>query len=224
VLVVSPEEKADRIHPIELRDARFRNSPTTDAENAVSGRIYRQTYWHNRWPPGRYSSAHRAQRYGRTPVGTTRLVGRMNEMSQVHSLLHAGDVAQVSYAVSAGGIGRVNGLGSVGKSLLVEEYALHFGAGFPGGVFWLLRRWRGLQALGKVGPVLAGAGGEGAVVRMLASAARALCVKAMQGGQPRRSHTQAGQKSAWRTRSPSLVRIQRRQIRGLDRHLPPLPT
>jgi len=42
-------------------------------------------------------------------------------MWEVHSLLHAGDVAQVSYATAAtGGIGRVSGLGGVGKSLLVE--------------------------------------------------------------------------------------------------------
>ena len=60
------------------------------------------------------------------------------------------------------GILFVGGEPKVGKSLLVEEYALHFGAAFPGGVFWLLRLWRGLQALGKVGPVPADAGGEDA--------------------------------------------------------------
>src|SRR5271166_3158349 len=32
VLVVSPEEKPDHIHPIELRDAKFRNAPRNDAE------------------------------------------------------------------------------------------------------------------------------------------------------------------------------------------------
>ena len=31
----------------------------------------------------------------------------------------------------------MSGLGGVGKSLLAEEYALHFGAAYPGGVFWL---------------------------------------------------------------------------------------
>jgi hypothetical protein len=49
-----------------------------------------------------------------------------------------GDVTQISYAAAAtGGIGRISGLGGVGKSLLVEEYALHFGSAYPGGVFWL---------------------------------------------------------------------------------------
>src|SRR5271157_4156225 len=73
-----------------------------------------------------------------TPVGSTRFVGRLAEMWQVHSLLHAGDVTQITgAAVASGGIGQVRGLGGVGKSLLAEEYALHFGAAYPGGVFWL---------------------------------------------------------------------------------------
>src|SRR5947207_2450058 len=68
----------------------------------------------------------------------TSFVGRLKEMWEVHSLLHAGDVAQVSYAtVATGGIARVSGLGGMGKSLLAEEYALHFGSAYPGGVFWL---------------------------------------------------------------------------------------
>ena len=32
---------------------------------------------------------------------------------------------------------QVSGMGGVGKSLLAEEYALRFGAAYPGGVFWL---------------------------------------------------------------------------------------
>ena len=73
-----------------------------------------------------------------TPVGSTRFVGRLKEMWEVHSLLHAGDVAQITGAAAAtGGIGQVQGLGGVGKSLLAEEYALHFGAAYPGGVFWV---------------------------------------------------------------------------------------
>ena len=32
---------------------------------------------------------------------------------------------------------QVRGLGGIGKSLLAEEYALRFGAAYPGGIFWL---------------------------------------------------------------------------------------
>jgi hypothetical protein len=42
---------------------------------------------------------------------------------------------------SPGGLAQVSGMGGVGKSLLVEEYALRFSAAYPGGLFWL-------QALG----------------------------------------------------------------------------
>ena len=49
-----------------------------------------------------------------TPVGSTRFVGRLKEMWEVHSLLHAGDVAQITGAAAAtGGIGQVQGLGGV---------------------------------------------------------------------------------------------------------------
>ena len=138
VLVVNPEEKTDHIHPVELRDAKFRNAPTSDAEmrllvegivkhiGAIDGALADiRPLTSPNW-------------YGRTPVGSTRFVGRMKEMWEIHSLLHACDVAQVSYSTSAtGGFGRVSGLGGIGKSLLVEEYALHYGAAFPGGIFWL---------------------------------------------------------------------------------------
>jgi Tetratricopeptide repeat len=54
------------------------------------------------------------------------------------SLLHASDVVQITGAAAAsGGIAQVQGLGGMGKSLLAEEYALRFGAAYPGGVFWL---------------------------------------------------------------------------------------
>ncbi len=73
--------------------------------------------------------------YGMAPVGSTRFVGRLKEMWEVHSLLAASDVTQITGATV--NIGQLRGMGGVGKSLLAEEYALHFGAAYPGGVFWL---------------------------------------------------------------------------------------
>ena len=88
-----------------------------------------------------------------TPVGSTRFVGRLKEMWEVHSLLHAGDVAQITGAAAAtGGIGQVQGLGGVGKSLLAEEYALHFGAAYPGGIFWV-RAYGNDDAKAALGPI-----------------------------------------------------------------------
>jgi hypothetical protein len=139
VLVVSPEKKADHIHPIELRDAKFRTAPSNDG--AALQELAQSIVKHVALLDGPLADIRPLSApnwYGRRPIGSTRFVGRMKEMWEVHSLLHAGDVAQVSYATAAtGGIGRVSGLGGVGKSLLAEEYALHFGPAYPGGVFWL---------------------------------------------------------------------------------------
>ena len=138
VLVINSEERADHIHPIELRDAKFRNAPKNDGEMQ---QLVQAIVKHVAAVDGPLADIHPLSApnwYGMTPVGSTRFVGRLKEMWEVHSLLHAGDVAQITGAAAAtGGIGQVQGLGGVGKSLLAEEYALHFGAAYPGGVFWV---------------------------------------------------------------------------------------
>jgi tetratricopeptide (TPR) repeat protein len=139
VLVINPERSADHIHPIELRDAKFRNAPTDNA--AELHELAQSIAKHLSGIDGPFPSAGLLippNWYGITPVGSTRFTGRLEEMWKIHSLLHAGDVTQITGVAGAtGGIGRVSGLGGVGKSLLAEEYALHFGAAYPGGIFWL---------------------------------------------------------------------------------------
>ena len=138
VLVINPETGNDHIHPIELRDAKYPKAPTNDSEMAqlVDGIV-------NHLAPvsGPLTDIHPLSApswYGMAPVGSTRFVGRLKEMWSIHSLLHAGDVAQITGAAAAtGGIGQIRGLAGVGKSLLAEEYALRFGAAYPGGIFWL---------------------------------------------------------------------------------------
>ncbi len=138
VLVINPEKGADHIHPIELRDAKFRKAPNTDGDMQ---QLVQAIVKHVGELSGPLPDIHPLSApnwYGMTPVGSTRFVGRLKEMWEVHSLLHAGDVAQITGAAAAtGGIGQVQGLGGVGKSLLAEEYALHYGAAYPGGVFWV---------------------------------------------------------------------------------------
>jgi hypothetical protein len=139
VLVVSPEERADHIHPIELRDAKFRAAPTDDGP--ILQELAQSIAKHVVALNGSLGDIHPLRTpswYGSTPVGSTCFVGRLAEMWEVHSLLHRGNVSQITGAPAAtGGIGQVSGLGGVGKSLLAEEYALRFGAAYPGGVFWL---------------------------------------------------------------------------------------
>jgi hypothetical protein len=136
--VVSPEERTDHIHPIELRDAKFRNAPRNDSEMGELAEAICKHVAAIDGPLADIRPLTAPNWYGMTPVGSTRFVGRLKEMWEIHSLLHAGDVAQITGAAAAtGGIGQVQGLGGVGKSLLAEEYALHFGAAYPGGVFWV---------------------------------------------------------------------------------------
>ncbi len=135
VLVINPEGGADHIHPIELRDAKFRNTPNTDGEMQ---QLVQAIVKHVGKLSGPLADIHPLTApnwYGMTPVGSTRFVGRLKEMWEVHSLLSASDVTQITGATV--NIGQLSGLGGVGKSLLAEEYALHFGAAYPGGVFWL---------------------------------------------------------------------------------------
>jgi hypothetical protein len=137
VLVINPESGADHIHPIELRDTKFLKAPNNDGEMQ---QLVQAIVKHVAQLSGPLADIRTLTPnwYGMTPMGSTRFVGRLKEMWEVHSLLHAGDVAQITGAAAAtGGIGQVQGLGGVGKSLLAEEYALHFGAAYPGGVFWL---------------------------------------------------------------------------------------
>src|SRR5664280_1678944 len=152
VLVINPESGADHIHPIELRDAKFRGAPNTDGEMQ---QLVQAIVKHVAQLSGPLADIHplgAPNWYGMTPVGSTRFVGRLKEMWEVHSLLHASDVAQITGAAAAtGGIGQVQGLGGVGKSLLAEEYALHFGAAYPGGVFWL-RAYGNDDAKAALGP------------------------------------------------------------------------
>ena len=152
VLVVNPEEKADHIHPIELRDAKFRNAPKNGGEMGELAEAIRK---HVATIDGSLADIRPLTApswYGMTPVGSTRFVGRLKEMWEIHSLLHAGDVAQITgVAAATGGIGQVQGLGGVGKSLLAEEYALHFGAAYPGGVFWV-RAYGNDDAKSALGP------------------------------------------------------------------------
>jgi hypothetical protein len=139
VLVVNPEQKPDHIHPIELRDARLGTAPTDDGPSLRD--LVQSITKHVSALDGLLADIHPLSApswYGTTPVGSTRFVGRFPEMWQIHSLLHEGDVAQITGAsVASRSVGQVYGLGGLGKSLLAEEYALRFGTAYPGGVFWL---------------------------------------------------------------------------------------
>ena len=138
--MVNPEPDARHIYPIELRDAKFLRAPgrgNAQAHGEVADRI--QDYLKDlNGSIGSVGEMKVPQWFGMRGTGSMRFVGRFAEMWQVHSELHKTNVALITGVPEGGSdIAHVRGLGGIGKSLLAEEYALRFGAGFPGGIFWL---------------------------------------------------------------------------------------
>src|ERR1700751_3070090 len=73
--------------------------------------------------------------FGFQPAGSDRFVGRVPELWAVNDGLKRSANPMLSGVVRS--IVQIRGLGGTCKSLLAEEYVLRFGAGFPGGIFWL---------------------------------------------------------------------------------------
>jgi hypothetical protein len=76
-----------------------------------------------RYYPGAISSARR-------------FVGRTRELWNLHGQLTANRMSIITGALGPAAA-QVRGMGGNGKSLLAREYAVRFGAAYPGGVFWL---------------------------------------------------------------------------------------
>ncbi|WP_155055309.1 toll/interleukin-1 receptor domain-containing protein [Streptomyces blattellae] len=135
VMVVNPEPGTDHIHPIELRDARHASAddlaalvddvrahvarldgPMTVAERNAAGGV-------RRWLLG-------------TPQPRPEFLGRLPELWQVHSALHAHAAPLVTGRAAAHAV-QIRGMAGIGKTLLAQEYALRFEAAYPGGVCWV---------------------------------------------------------------------------------------
>ena len=138
VCVINLEDHAYHIHPVELRDALFRNLPQ-NADKTMLADIVEAVHAAVQALPGPLSDVLPLAAppwYGGRGLGSNRFVGRIQSLWDLHSKLHANNVAVIT-GQAAPGHAQVRGMGGIGKSLLAEEYALRFRAAFPGGIFVL---------------------------------------------------------------------------------------
>jgi tetratricopeptide (TPR) repeat protein len=136
VFVINPEDHTDHIHPVELRDALFRGLPR-DADEETLVAIAETVYAAAAKLPGPFSDSRPMAAppwYGGKGLGSNRFVGRVQLFWQLHSALFANDAAVITAQAAPGHV-QMRAMGGMGKSLLAEEYALRFGAAYPGGVF-----------------------------------------------------------------------------------------
>lgn len=75
------------------------------------------------------------QHYVRQLAGSNHFVGRIPKLWELHDALTKSGAAMLTGTTRS--IAQLRGFGGVGKSVLAEEYALRFGAAYPGGIFWL---------------------------------------------------------------------------------------
>lgn len=135
-LVINPEPSSDHVHPMELRDARhwpWPSMPKTVSRlaervaahvNAITtpmGELAHAPFVPWLPAPARTGSAH--------------FTGRLAEQWRIHTALHRHRAPLVAQA-GTGRAAQLRGMPGIGKTLLAQEYALHFSSAYPGGIFW----------------------------------------------------------------------------------------
>ena len=136
VWVVNPEERADHIHPVELRDEQHAVAPqSADDYKNLAERIAAHVSVLD-GSLGAIIPFTSPPQYGQKLVSARHFVGRLPDLWRLHSALHGAYSAVIS-GDSVSAIAQLSGMGGIGKSLVAEEYALRFSAAYPGGIFWL---------------------------------------------------------------------------------------
>ncbi|GGW62295.1 hypothetical protein GCM10010503_44440 [Streptomyces lucensis JCM 4490] len=134
ILVVNPDPTPDHVQPVQLRDARYCTAGEPESVTRLVERVVERAAK----SPGCLGDAIEARRPVWRPVehvGSERFIGRVDEFWQLHHALHAFEYPATQDGASAGQA-VVIGLGGVGKTLLVEQYARRFASYYPGGIYW----------------------------------------------------------------------------------------
>lgn len=135
-LVVNPEPSSDHVHPVELRDARHWPWPSTaEGLDRLAARVAEHVGSVATFMGDAADAPFVPWLPAPARTGSLRFTGRLAEQWRIHTALHRHRAPLI--AQSGGGRGaQLRGMPGLGKSLLAQEYALHFGPVFPGGVFW----------------------------------------------------------------------------------------
>jgi hypothetical protein len=140
VLVINPEPGVAHIAQTMVRDIELISAAGGETMTAMAKRL-QVAGAHAKGLMGDIRRLSRPAWYGQKKgLGSSRFVGRLDKLWEVQNALTGGRFAIVSGQPSPGaatGLTSVRGSGGMGKSLLTEEYALRFGAFWPGGIFWL---------------------------------------------------------------------------------------
>lgn len=137
ILIVNPAENNRHIHPVELRDAKYAGAPADASAFDALAAVIKQQCAMLETPLGASGTGARPPWFGSASgFGSSRFMGRMRELWEIHSGLHAAASPVITDRV-ARPLVWIAGMGGSGKSVLAEEYALRFGAAYPAGVVWL---------------------------------------------------------------------------------------
>ncbi|GAA2651395.1 hypothetical protein GCM10010400_03450 [Streptomyces aculeolatus] len=135
-LVINPEPDSDHVHPVELRDTRHWPWPTTpEGFNRLAARVTDHLGTVTTVMGDAADTPFVPWLPAPARTGSFRFTGRLAEQWRIHTALHRHRAPLVAQA--GGGRGaQLRGMAGMGKSLLAQEYALHFSSAFPGGIFW----------------------------------------------------------------------------------------
>jgi TIR domain/Tetratricopeptide repeat len=136
VWVVNPENNATHVQPIELRDEQHGSAPIDRQQLQEFAHKLTQRVTSLSGLLGGIIPLTPPPQFGQRLVSARNFIGRLADLWNLHSALSGAETAIIS-GESSSGVAQLSGIGGVGKSLLAEEYALRFGAAYPGGVFWL---------------------------------------------------------------------------------------
>ena len=134
ILVLNPEQGDGHIQPRTLLE-RLYVPRTALCDLPAVARQIKSHVARFASPIGDSISFSQPLHYGRQLTGSNHFVGRLEQFWKIHKALSESRATMLTQTVRS--VAQLRGFGGVGKSMLAEEYALRFGAAYPGGIFWL---------------------------------------------------------------------------------------